>query len=99
MRDFMGNHVSQVDEYGHAVDIDRISVTTMVWGSFRVKYADHIDRVCVDVVEGPPGRADMSMQLTLAQATLLRELLDAGIADALAANVIEVDAIAGEVAS
>ncbi|WP_306364629.1 hypothetical protein [Nocardia sp. CC227C] len=99
MRDFMGNHVSQVDKYGHAVDADRISVTTMVWGSFRVKYADHIDRVCVEVVAGHPGWADMSMQLTLEQATLLRSLLDAGIADALAANVVEVDAAVGEVAS
>ncbi|MFE3986558.1 hypothetical protein ACFXPR_18930 [Nocardia tengchongensis] len=89
MRDFMGYHVSQVDEFGSAVDVDRIHALTSVSGSFRVRYADHIDRVCVDVVEGHPGSGRMSMQLTLEQALLLHELLSAGIADALATTTVE----------
>ncbi len=89
MRDFMGAHVAQVDDHGHAVDVDGVNVSTSVWGSFRVRYADHIDKVCVAVEEGYPGRASTTMQLTLEQATLLRDLLDAGIADAIAATVVE----------
>ncbi|MGW5228669.1 hypothetical protein ACWEP5_27490 [Nocardia niigatensis] len=89
MRDRIGHHVSQLDKYGDAVDADGIRVHTSVWGSFQVTYAAHIDRVCVDVIEGYPGRGRMSMQLTLEQAALLHDLLDAGIADAMAATVIE----------
>ncbi|MFE3057114.1 hypothetical protein [Nocardia sp. NPDC059236] len=88
MRDFLGNHVSQVDEYGSAVDVDGIRVGTSVWGSFRVGYFENVDRICVDVLDGHPGRGRMSMQLTLEQAMLLRDLVDAGIADALAAQAI-----------
>ncbi|MEV6070054.1 hypothetical protein AB0L82_26210 [Nocardia sp. NPDC052001] len=91
MRDFMGKHVSQVDKYGHAVDVDGIRVLMSVLGSFRVYYAAHIDRVCV-TVEGRPGRGDMSLQLTLEQAALLRDLVAAGIADAMAATLVEVPA-------
>ncbi|MEU6579563.1 hypothetical protein [Nocardia sp. NPDC046763] len=89
MRDRMGNHVSQLDEFGDAVDADEICVHTSTWGSFRVVYAAHIDRVCVEVNDGYPGRGRMSMQLTLEQAALLHDLLGAGIADAMAATVIE----------
>ncbi|MEV6100672.1 hypothetical protein [Nocardia sp. NPDC051981] len=89
MRDFMGYHVSQVDEHGSAVNVDKVRVGTSVWGSFQVGYFENVDRICVDVVDGHPGRGRMSMQLTLEQAMLLRDLVSAGIADALAATAVE----------
>ncbi|MFE3052697.1 hypothetical protein [Nocardia sp. NPDC059239] len=88
MRDYMGNHVSQVDKHGYAVGVDAIRMSTSVWGSFRVRYAESVDKVCVEVEDEHPGRGRMSMQLTLEQAMLLRDLVDAGIADALAAQAI-----------
>ncbi|QLY33293.1 hypothetical protein H0264_14575 [Nocardia huaxiensis] len=88
MRDSMGAHVSKVNSYGRQQDIDEIFVTTSVQGSFRVHYFESIDRVCVDI-QGSPFGGDVSMQLSLDQAMLLRELLDAGIADAIAATKIE----------
>lgn len=91
MRDSIGSHVSQTNEFGSQEDIDDIYVTTSVRGSFRIRYYDNVDRVCLDV-KGPPFGGDMSMQLTLDQAELLRDLLDAGIADARAAKVIELPA-------
>lgn len=89
MRDFMGNHVSHVNEYGHAVGGDGVNATASVWGSFRVHFAENIDRVCVAIEDECPGRGRMSMQLTLEQAVLLRGLLDAGIEDARAAKFID----------
>ncbi|MFE3028716.1 hypothetical protein [Nocardia tengchongensis] len=93
MRDFMGNHVSQVDVHGHQADVDKIHVSTTTLGSFRVRYAAHIDKVCVEVIEGYPGMARTAMQLTLEQAALLHDLLDGGIADAMAATVVELPAV------
>ncbi|MEU1205490.1 hypothetical protein [Nocardia sp. NPDC005825] len=89
MRDFMGDHVSQVDKYGHAAGDDGVFMSTSVRGSFRVNYAAHIGKVCVSVEDVLRGGGRMSMQLTLEQAMLLRELVDAGIADALAATTVE----------
>lgn len=85
MRDHFGNHVSQLDEHGFPVDIDDVFVTSSVRGSFQVRYADNIDKVCLSV-ERFGARADVTMQLTLEQAVLLRALLAAGIADAIAAS-------------
>ncbi|KIA61255.1 hypothetical protein FG87_31950 [Nocardia vulneris] len=61
-------------------------VTAAVRGSFQVKYAEHIDKVCV-AVRRFAEYGDMTMQLTLEQATTLRDLIDAGITDAIAAKV------------
>lgn len=94
MRDFLGTHVSQVNEHGSQVDVDEVFVMTSSRGSFRVKYAANVDRVCVEV-EGPPFGGSMRMQLTLAQAILLRELLDAGIADTIAATAAVLELPAG----
>lgn len=99
MRDFMGNHVSQVDARGTAVDGDGIHVLTTTLGSFQVHYAAHIDRICVDVVGGGTYHGRTTMQLTLDQAMLLRTLLDAGIADAIAATTVETVTATKEVAS
>lgn len=91
MRDFMGSHVSQVDDHGSRQNIDGIYMTTSVHGSFRIRYYDNVDRICVDI-DGPPSGGRASMQLTMDQAELLRELLEAGIADMRAAKVIELPA-------
>ncbi|WP_227982718.1 hypothetical protein [Nocardia spumae] len=88
MRDFMGAHVSQINKYGHQEDVDGVFVTTSVRGSFKVRYAESIDRLVVAVEPGTC--SDMSMQLTLDQAILMRDLLDAGIADMQAAQAVEV---------
>lgn len=92
MRDFLGAHVSQTDEFGHPADVDGVQVSVYVTGSFQVKYAKHIDRICLSVARWT-GHGDMRMQLTLQQATLLRKLLDAGIADALTAPASELPAL------
>ncbi|MBF6132800.1 hypothetical protein IU501_07260 [Nocardia otitidiscaviarum] len=99
MRDFMGNHVSKVNRHGHAVGGDGVAATASVWGSFRVHFAENVDRVCVAIEDEYPGRGRMSMQLTLEQAVLLRELLDAGIEDARTAQGVEIAAGVDEVAS
>ncbi|MEU6564357.1 hypothetical protein [Nocardia nova] len=88
MRDFMGSHVSQVDDYGQRQDVDDVFVSTCVRGSFVVKFADHIGKLVVRVE--PQDSSGIAMQLTLDQATLLRDLLDAGIADMQAAGVVDV---------
>lgn len=85
MRDVLGNHVPAVDQHGHPADTMDVWVTAAVRGSFQVSYADHIDKVCVGVRRFAEC-GDMSMQLTLDQATTLRDLIDAGIADAIAAK-------------
>ncbi|NUS43736.1 MAG: hypothetical protein HOQ24_08630 [Mycobacteriaceae bacterium] len=59
----------------------------MSWGSFQVRYVDDLDKVCVKVRRFAE-LGGMSMQLTLNQAELLRELLDAGIADMRAAKQV-----------
>lgn len=87
MRDFMGSHVSQVDDYGYREDVDGVFVSTSVRGSFVVRYAENVGRVCVEVE--PQDTSGMMMQLTLDQAILLRDLLDAGIADMQAAGVVD----------
>ncbi|MEC3957526.1 hypothetical protein VMT65_31145 [Nocardia sp. CDC153] len=79
MRDFMGANVSQVDEFGHQVDVDDIFATSHVRGSFNVRYQRNVDRLIVTVTSR--SFDEMGMQLTLEQATLLLELLGAGIAD------------------
>jgi hypothetical protein len=96
MRDFMGSHVSQVNEYGRQQDVDNVFVTARVHGSFVVRYAENVDRVCVEVE--PQIGVGMGMQLTLDQAILLRGLLDAGIADMRAAKIVELPAAGGEAA-
>ncbi|MEV5652930.1 hypothetical protein AB0L57_32165 [Nocardia sp. NPDC052254] len=88
MRDFMGAHVSHVNEYGHQQDVDGVFVSTIVRGSFKVRYSDNIDRLVVGVE--PETCSGMDMQLTLDQAILMRDLLDAGIADMQAAQAVEV---------
>ncbi|PPJ07833.1 hypothetical protein C5E51_16800 [Nocardia nova] len=93
MRDFMGSHVSQVDEYGRQKDVDDVFVSARVLGSFVVRYAENVDKVVVEVE--PQIGGGVMMQLTLDQATLLRELLDAGIADMRAAKIVELPAAAG----
>ncbi|OBF63929.1 hypothetical protein A9X06_09270 [Mycobacterium sp. 852002-51759_SCH5129042] len=93
MRDFMGSHVSQVDEYGRQKDVDDVFVSARVLGSFVVRYADNVDKVVVEVE--PQTGGGVMMQLTLDQATLLRELLDAGIADMRAAKIVELPAAVG----
>ncbi|MFC9897276.1 hypothetical protein ACFVMC_26605 [Nocardia sp. NPDC127579] len=84
MRDFMGAHVSRIDDFNTQVDVDKVYINSSVRGSFRVKYSAQIDKICVGV-ESRPGIGDTTMQLTLTQAKLLRDLLDDGIADAIAA--------------
>lgn len=81
MRNDYGDHVSGQD--------DDVCTNIRVFGSFEVRYFGHIDRVCVEV-RGKQGWARMSMQLTLEQAQLLRDLVDAGIADAVAAKAVPV---------
>lgn len=96
MRDFMGSHVSQVNQYGRQEDVDDVFVGVRVHGSFVVRYADNIDKVVVEVE--PRIGIGMGMQLTLDQAILLRGLLDAGIADMRAAKIVELPAAGGEAA-
>ncbi|MEV6769926.1 hypothetical protein AB0N05_14995 [Nocardia sp. NPDC051030] len=84
MRDFLGAHVSNVNEYGGQVDTDGVFATSSVRGSFKVRYASNIERLVVSVTSNCFD--EMGMQLTLEQATLLRELLSAGIADMVAAT-------------
>lgn len=91
MRDFMGHHVSQVDKYGYAADVDDICVSTHVRGSFCTRYAENVGKVCVEVRRFA-GDGDMTMQLSVEQAILLRELLDGAIGDALEATTVEVPA-------
>ncbi|MGW0245509.1 hypothetical protein ACWDYH_02605 [Nocardia goodfellowii] len=90
MRDFMGAHVSQVDEHGWQADVDGIYASSSVRGSFRVEYADNIDKLVV-LVAARAGDS-MRMHLSLSQALLLRELLDAGIAEMPTATVLELPA-------
>ncbi|MGW0054374.1 hypothetical protein [Nocardia nova] len=97
MRDFMGSHVSKVDEYGHQEDVDGVCVTTSVRGSFVVRYYDNVDKVCVDITSRQ-GSGDVGLQLTLDQAILLRGLLDAGIADMRAAKIVELPVAGGDAA-
>ncbi|MFI5535881.1 hypothetical protein ACIA5H_05765 [Nocardia sp. NPDC051900] len=86
LRDYVGHYVIAASESGVPVDTG-VSANIMVHGSFRVRYAANVDRVCVRVSPASSSAyAEMSMQLTLEQATGLRALLDAGIADALAAH-------------
>lgn len=89
MQDFMGAHVSKVDEFRHQENVDDVVVTASVRGSFRVKYFDNVDKVCVDVY-GQPYSGDLGMQLTLGQAMLLRDLLNSGIADMQAAKAVQI---------
>ncbi|WP_280266704.1 hypothetical protein [Nocardia wallacei] len=93
MRDFMGTHVSQVNEYGSQIDVDGVFASVCVRGSFAVRYAKNVDKVIVAVGSDPC--SEMRLQLSLDEANLLRELLDAGIADALAATVVELELPAG----
>lgn len=66
---------------------DEVHVRTWIYGSFEVHYAEHIDKVIVQVrCDG--GWAVMSMQLTTDQATILRDLVDAGITEAEAAKAV-----------
>ncbi|MFE3229860.1 hypothetical protein [Nocardia sp. NPDC059228] len=90
MRDFMGANVSHVDEYGHQADVDDVFATSHVRGSFRVRYARNIARIVVTVTSA--SFDEMGMQLTLEQATLLQELLGAGIAD-MSADTPTVEAV------
>lgn len=92
MRDFLGAHVSQTDEFGNPADVDGVHVSIRVAGSFQVTYAENVDRICLSVARWTD-HSEMRMQLTLQQATLLRELLAAGIADALAAAATEPPAL------
>ena len=96
MRDFMGSHVSQVNEYGRQQDVDGVVVSATVHGSFVVRYAETVDKVIVEVE--PQIGTGMTMHLTLDQATLLRCLLDAGIADMRTAKIVELPAAGGEAA-
>ncbi|WP_280373991.1 hypothetical protein [Nocardia wallacei] len=86
-----------MDRFDHQVDVDNVHVSTAVQGSFRIKYWDHIDRVCVHVGTSL-GNGDMTMQLTLDQAVLLRTLLDAGIADAVDASSVHALPAGGDAA-
>ncbi|MEU8900699.1 hypothetical protein AB0C65_32880 [Nocardia sp. NPDC048505] len=79
MRDFMGAHVSRVSKHGYQDDVDGVYATNTVRGSFRVHYADNIDQLVVSVTA--QAGDEMRMHLSLGQAILLRDLLDAGIAD------------------
>ncbi|APA97082.1 hypothetical protein [Nocardia seriolae] len=90
MRNYFGAHVSGTEH-------DEVHATTWVYGSFEVEYREHIDRVCVRV-RRQAGFADMSMQLTTAQAKLLRELIDAGISDAEAVKTTAADVDSGDLA-
>ncbi|MEU6828671.1 hypothetical protein ABZ894_08445 [Nocardia beijingensis] len=86
LRDYLGSYVVAASESGAPVDTG-VFADISVHGSFRVQYAEHVDRVCVRVFPASSSAyAGMAMQLTLAQAIGLRALLDAGIADALAAR-------------
>ncbi|WP_280411802.1 hypothetical protein [Nocardia asiatica] len=86
LRDYVGHYVIAASESGVPVDTG-VSAEISVHGSFRVRYAAHVDRVCVRVYPASSSAyVGMSMQLTLEQATALRALLDAGIADAVAAR-------------
>jgi hypothetical protein len=87
MRDSWGAHVSHIDEYGHQVDLDDVHTSMRVHGSFAVRYYANADRTVITV--GTNACSEMRMQLPLDQAIVLRELLDAGITDALAATVVE----------
>ncbi|MGX1774795.1 hypothetical protein ACWIGW_21960 [Nocardia brasiliensis] len=91
MRDRWGNHVPAVDQHGHPADTLDVWVNTAVRGSFQVSYAERIDKVCVGVRRFAEC-GDMTMQLTLEQATTLRDLIDAGIADAIAAKAAAAEA-------
>lgn len=92
MRDKRGKHVTAVDKFGYGVVSDEFTVGLSIHGSFAVHYAAHIDRVCVKVMTDGITYAGMDMQLPVEKAIVLRDLLDAGIADALAATVVELPA-------
>ncbi|WP_227984546.1 hypothetical protein [Nocardia spumae] len=84
----MGDYVTELDERGDAADTG-IRTSIAVHGSFRVTYAEHIDRVCVEVAPNKSSAfAQLSMQLTLEQAAGLRDMLDAAMSDYLAAHVV-----------
>ncbi|WP_280254945.1 hypothetical protein [Nocardia wallacei] len=95
MRDKLGNHVTAVDKHGYGAVSKEFSVSLSVHGSFAVQYYAHIDRVCVDVLTNGSTYAGMDMQLPVEQAIVLRDLLTAGIADALAATAVEPSAEGG----
>ncbi|MCU1646407.1 MAG: hypothetical protein JWN03_6682 [Nocardia sp.] len=98
MRDNFDNHVTTLDGHGYAADVDNVAVSISVRGSFRVKYFAPLDKVCLDVCRwGEYG--DMSTQLTVEQAIALRDLLDAGIADARVAKALGIGTIAAEIVS
>ncbi|WP_104363638.1 hypothetical protein [Nocardia nova] len=84
----LNEYVTEVDEVGYPADTG-INTRISVHGSFRVQYAAHIDRVCVEVAPNRSSAfAQMSMQLTLEQAADLRDMLDAAMSDYVAAQVV-----------
>ncbi|GAB2666407.1 hypothetical protein [Nocardia goodfellowii] len=89
MRDYLGHHVTSTNQFG-SPDACDAAVGISVHGSFAVSYAEHIDKVClkVDALQSSTF-AGMSMQLSVEKAIALRDLLDAGIDDALAATSVD----------
>lgn len=87
-----GAWVTEIDKYGAAADTG-IAAGIHVHGSFRVRYAENVDKVVVELAPATSSAfAGLSMQLSAAQAYQLRQLLDAALEDTAYAYRREIEA-------
>ncbi|WP_330182737.1 hypothetical protein OHB26_03195 [Nocardia sp. NBC_01503] len=83
MRNLFGHHVSG------AVD-DGVHIVSQVGGSFEVYYGQFLELVVLELRAHQHGAGMASMAMTVDQAVLLRDLIDAAITDAKAMKPLRV---------